>query len=150
MRAFYRFLFAEGLIERDVAGLLDLPRAARQLPDTLDVADVEALLEAPDGARPRWAARDRALLELLYACGLRVSEALGLDLEDIVAGRGERARDRQGRPRAASAGRRRCARGAGPLHRRGVGRRCSGTAARRQWPTPRVAGRSSSASAAAG
>ena len=99
VRAFYRFCFAEGLIERDVASLLDLPRAARVLPDTLDVQDVEALLEAPDPATPL-GIRDRALLELLYACGLRVSEALNLDLEDLsldeasvrVIGKGDRER----------------------------------------------------------
>lgn len=99
IRAFYRFCFAEGLIERDVASLLDLPRAARQLPDTLDVAAVESLLEAPD-AESALGVRDRALLELLYACGLRVSEALGLDLEDVnlveasvrVIGKGDRER----------------------------------------------------------
>ena len=99
IRAFYRFCFAEGLIERDVASLLDLPRAARQLPDTLDVAQVEALLEAPD-AKSEIGLRDRALLELLYACGLRVSEALNLDLEDVaisegsvrVIGKGDRER----------------------------------------------------------
>ena len=99
VRAFYRFLFGEGLIERDVASLLDLPRAARQLPETLDVAQVEALLEAPSAETPL-GLRDRALLELLYACGLRVSEALGLDMEDIsladaslrVIGKGDRER----------------------------------------------------------
>jgi integrase/recombinase XerD len=99
VRAFYRFCFAEGLIEKDVASLLDLPRAARQLPDTLDVEQVEALLEAPDAAT-ELGLRDRALLELLYACGLRVSEALNLDLEDIslsegsvrVIGKGDRER----------------------------------------------------------
>ena len=99
IRAFYRFCFAEGLIEKDIASLLDLPRAARQLPDTLDVEQVEALLEAPDAAT-ELGLRDRALLELLYACGLRVSEALNLDLEDItlsegsvrVIGKGDRER----------------------------------------------------------
>ncbi|MEP7360478.1 MAG: site-specific tyrosine recombinase XerD [Chloroflexota bacterium] len=99
IRAFYRFCFAEGLIEKDIASLLDLPRASRQLPDTLDVHQVEALLEAPDAAT-ELGLRDRALLELLYACGLRVSEALNLDLEDIslsegsvrVIGKGDRER----------------------------------------------------------
>lgn len=99
IRAFYRFLFGEGMIERDVASLLDLPRASRQLPDTLDVTEVEALLEAPD-AETAVGLRDRALLELLYACGLRVSEALGLDMEDVslsdaslrVIGKGDRER----------------------------------------------------------
>ncbi len=99
VRAFYRFCFAEGLIERDVASLLDLPRATRQLPDTLDVAQVESLLEAPS-PDTELGLRDRALLELLYACGLRVSEALNLDLEDLslaeqsvrVIGKGDRER----------------------------------------------------------
>ena len=99
VRAFYRFCFSEGIIERDVASLLDLPRAARVLPDTLDVADVAALLEAPS-AETDIGVRDRALLELLYACGLRVSEALNLDMEDVlldeatvrVIGKGDRER----------------------------------------------------------
>ncbi|HUP83693.1 MAG TPA: site-specific tyrosine recombinase XerD [Candidatus Limnocylindria bacterium] len=99
IRAFYRFCFAEGLIEKDIASLLDLPRASRQLPDTLDVQQVESLLEAPD-ASTELGLRDRALLELLYACGLRVSEALNLDLEDMslsegsvrVIGKGDRER----------------------------------------------------------
>jgi integrase/recombinase XerD len=99
VRAFYRFCFAEGLIERDVASLLDLPRAALVLPDTLDVAAVDALLSAPNVESPT-GVRDRALLELLYACGLRVSEALNLDMEDLsldeatvrVIGKGDRER----------------------------------------------------------
>jgi len=99
VRAFYRFLFAEGLIERDVAGLLDLPRQQRQLPDTLDQAEVDALLSAP-AATTAEGLRDRALLELLYACGLRIGEALGLDLDDVslrqrtvrVIGKGDRER----------------------------------------------------------
>lgn len=99
IRAFYRFLFGEGLIERDIGGLLDLPRATRQLPDTLDVAAVEALLDAPN-TDTALGIRDQALLELLYACGLRVSEALGLDREDVsladatvrVIGKGDRER----------------------------------------------------------
>lgn len=99
IRAFYRFCFAEGLIDKDIASLLDLPRAARQLPDTLDVQQVESLLDAPDPGT-ELGRRDRALLELLYACGLRVSEALNLDVEDLsisegsvrVIGKGDRER----------------------------------------------------------
>jgi integrase/recombinase XerD len=99
IRAFYRFLFGEGLIEKDVASLLDLPRASRQLPDTLDVDEVAALLDSPP-ADTSTGIRDRALLELLYSCGLRVSEALNLDMEDIsldeaavrVIGKGDRER----------------------------------------------------------
>jgi integrase/recombinase XerD len=99
IRAFYRFAFGEGLIERDVASLLDLPRASRVLPDTLDVAEVAAILDAPP-ADTAAGIRDRALLELLYSCGLRVSEALNLDREDVslpeatvrVIGKGDRER----------------------------------------------------------
>ena len=94
IRGFYRFAYGDGLIERDIAAHLDLPRQPRLLPETLTVAEVEALLEAaPD-------LRARALLELLYAAGLRVSEALGLDLEDLsleggfvrVIGKGDKER----------------------------------------------------------
>jgi integrase/recombinase XerD len=94
IRGFYRFAFGEGVIGVDVAAHLDLPRQPRLLPATLTVAEVEALLEAaPD-------LRGRALLELLYAAGLRVSEALGLDGEDLstdggfvrVIGKGDKER----------------------------------------------------------
>jgi integrase/recombinase XerD len=96
LKGFYRFAFGEGLIQTDVATHLDLPRQSRRLPDTLDVGEVERLLEA---ASLR-GVRDRALLELLYAAGLRISEAIGLDLEDLsldgayvrVIGKGDKER----------------------------------------------------------
>jgi integrase/recombinase XerD len=101
IRGFYRFAFGEGLIDLDIAAHLDLPRMPRLLPETLSVAEVERLLDAagsdePDDPR----LRDRALLELLYAAGLRVSEALRLDLEDLsldgafvrVIGKGDKER----------------------------------------------------------
>jgi integrase/recombinase XerD len=101
IRSFYRFAFGEGLIDRDIAASLDLPRMPRLLPETLTVAEVERLLAAagpdhPDDPR----IRDRALLELIYAAGLRISEALRLDLEDIsldgafvrVIGKGDKER----------------------------------------------------------
>lgn len=95
IRGFYRFCYGDGLIGVDVAAHLDLPRMPRLLPETLTVADVEALLAAAGAGE-----RDRALLELLYAAGLRVSEALGLDLEDLsldggfvrVVGKGDKER----------------------------------------------------------
>lgn len=101
IRGFYRFAFGEGLIDLDVAAHLDLPRMPRLLPETLSVSEVERLLDAagsdaPDDPR----LRDRALLELLYAAGLRVTEALRLDLEDVsldgafvrVIGKGDKER----------------------------------------------------------
>ncbi len=99
LKGFYRFAFGEGLIGVDVAAHLDLPRMSRLLPETLTVAEVERLLDAAGGRR--WPGlRDRALLELLYASGLRISEALGLDLEDLsfdggfvrVIGKGDKER----------------------------------------------------------
>ncbi|MGI8533393.1 MAG: tyrosine recombinase XerC [Candidatus Limnocylindrales bacterium] len=82
LRAFYRFCFTEELVEVDIASRLELPRPGRPLPATLDQAEVVALLEA---IRPidSVTIRDRALLELLYSSGLRVSEALGLDRDDL-------------------------------------------------------------------
>jgi integrase/recombinase XerD len=96
LKGFYRFAFGEGLIGVDVAAHLDLPRMPRLLPETLTAAETERLLGAPSPG----ALLDRALLELLYASGLRVSEALRLDLEDIsldgafvrVIGKGDRER----------------------------------------------------------
>lgn len=85
IRAFYRFCYAEELIEADIAALIDLPRQMQRLPDTLDQGEVAGLLEATDG-EGLLARRDRAFLELLYAAGLRVSEATGLDREDLYAG----------------------------------------------------------------
>jgi integrase/recombinase XerD len=93
IRGFYRFAYGDGLIERDVAAHLDLPRQPRLLPQTLTIAEVEGLLEAAGGEPRRrahptesdgLALRDRALLELLYAAGLRVSEALNLDIEHLL------------------------------------------------------------------
>jgi integrase/recombinase XerD len=96
LKGFYRFAFGEGLIKVDVASHLDLPRQSRRLPDTLAVDEVERLLEAASEG----GLRDRALLELLYAAGLRVSEAIGLDREDLsldgefvrVIGKGDKER----------------------------------------------------------
>ncbi|MEX1296377.1 MAG: tyrosine recombinase [Candidatus Limnocylindrales bacterium] len=85
IRAFYRFCYAEELIEADIAALIDLPRQMQRLPDTLDRHEVESLIEATAGEGTR-ALRDRALLELLYASGLRVSEAIGLHRGDLYAG----------------------------------------------------------------
>jgi integrase/recombinase XerD len=99
LRGFYRFCYAEGLIGVDVAAHFDLPRQSRMLPEVLTVEEVERLLETQDGATAV-GTRDRALLELLYASGLRISEAVGLDVDDLsledglvrVIGKGDKER----------------------------------------------------------
>jgi integrase/recombinase XerD len=101
IRSFYRFAFGEDLITIDVASHLDLPRQPRLLPETLTVEETERLLEAAGGDddEPR-RIRDRALVELLYAAGVRISEALRLDREDVsleggfvrVIGKGDKER----------------------------------------------------------
>ncbi|HOX26388.1 MAG TPA: site-specific tyrosine recombinase [Candidatus Krumholzibacteria bacterium] len=82
LRSFGRFLAAEGLARGDPAATLQGPRAGRRLPDTLTVSQVERLLATTGGAEPRQL-RDRAILEILYGCGLRVSELCGMDLVDL-------------------------------------------------------------------
>ncbi|WP_422911489.1 site-specific tyrosine recombinase XerD [Pseudomonas sp. MAC6] len=82
LRGFYRFLLREQLISRDPTLQVDLPQLGRPLPKSLSEADVEALLAAPELDDPI-GLRDRAMLEVLYACGLRVSELIGLTLEQV-------------------------------------------------------------------
>jgi integrase/recombinase XerD len=82
MRSFYRHLRREGTIAHDPTAELHGPRKTRRLPRVLSRDEVARLLREPRGTEPA-ALRDRALLELMYACGLRVSEAAGIELADI-------------------------------------------------------------------
>jgi len=82
LRSFYRHLRREGLRESDPTASLSAPRRGRKLPQVLTRGEVDRLLSQPRGTDPP-ALRDRALLELLYACGLRASEAIGLELGDV-------------------------------------------------------------------
>ncbi|MEP6468276.1 MAG: site-specific tyrosine recombinase XerD [Chloroflexota bacterium] len=99
IRSFYGFALREGIAERDVAALLDSPRPGSYLPDVLDPDDVARILDAPATDDPV-GIRDAAILELLYACGLRVSELTGLDTDRVdlaglqvrVIGKGNRER----------------------------------------------------------
>ncbi len=99
MRAYFAFLLEEEVIETDPTEQIESPRVWRTLPEVLSLRETEGLMEAPDPSHPLcW--RDRAVLELLYATGMRVSELVGLprqslDLEDrtcLVYGKGSKER----------------------------------------------------------
>ena len=82
MRQFYAHALREGWMDKDPSVRIDMPKIGRPLPKSLTESDVEALLEAPD-LRDAQGFRDRTMLELLYATGLRVSELVGLRPEQI-------------------------------------------------------------------
>jgi integrase/recombinase XerD len=82
LRSFYRHLRREGAIEHDPTAELRGPRKSQRLPRVLSREEVAQLLREPKGTEPL-ALRDRALLEVMYACGLRVSEAIGLEVADV-------------------------------------------------------------------
>jgi integrase/recombinase XerD len=82
LRSFYRHLRREGVRDSDPTASLSAPRRGRKLPQVLSKAEVDRLLTQPRGTEPS-ALRDRALLELMYACGLRASEAISLEVSDI-------------------------------------------------------------------
>lgn len=99
LRGFYRFLLREHQITADPTLNIDSPKRGRPLPKTLTEADVEALLAAPD-VSTALGLRDRTMLELLYACGLRVSELVDLRLDELnrrmgvmrIVGKGDKER----------------------------------------------------------
>lgn len=82
LRSFFRFLVAEDLTTLDPTSTLIAPRRGRKLPDVLSIKQIERLLEGIDGVQPA-DLRDRAILEVLYGCGCRVSELCGLDVTDL-------------------------------------------------------------------
>ena len=82
LRGYFAFLLEEGVLEADPSERLESPRAWRKLPDVLSVEEVTKILEAPDPSRDiYW--RDRSILEVLYATGMRVSELVGLKLGNL-------------------------------------------------------------------
>ena len=87
LRTYFGFLVAEGAVEADPTDRLEAPRVSRKLPEFLTLDEVDRLLDAPDPSKPLfW--RDRAILELLYATGVRVSELVGLPLTALDAEEG--------------------------------------------------------------
>ena len=83
IKVFFRFLAGQGLLRADPSGVIESPRLMKGLPEVLDVEEMTRLLRAADGLGGKKSVRDRAILELLYASGLRVSEAAGLKLSEL-------------------------------------------------------------------
>jgi integrase/recombinase XerD len=83
VRGFHRFAVREGLTQHDPAAAVRPPASAKRLPKALPLADIEAILEAAGAPGTSLALRDRALLEVLYGTGARISEAVGLDVDDL-------------------------------------------------------------------
>jgi integrase/recombinase XerD len=87
LRRFYRYLLREGVIAADPSAEIDMPKLGRSLPKSLTEEQVVSLLQAPDVSTPL-GLRDRAMLETLYATGLRVSELVGLTVSQLSIGQG--------------------------------------------------------------
>jgi len=82
IKAFYKYMLMEDLIKIDPSELLESPKITRKLPDTLSYEDINKLIDAIDLSRPE-GARNKAILETLYGCGLRVSELTELKLSNL-------------------------------------------------------------------
>ncbi|SNB46841.1 tyrosine recombinase XerC [Geobacter sp. DSM 9736] len=82
IRAFFKFLLREGVVARNPAELVSTPKKEKKVPFHLSIDEVTALVEAPRGSDPA-TLRDRAMFELLYSCGIRVSELTGMNVESI-------------------------------------------------------------------
>jgi integrase/recombinase XerD len=82
VKMLYRFLSVEGLVEKNPARTLETPKLSRRLPEVLNLGEVDQLLSRPDSITPK-GMRDRAMLELLYATGLRVTELVSLRLQNV-------------------------------------------------------------------
>jgi integrase/recombinase XerD len=99
LKAFFKYLHLEGLVTSDAASLLEAPRPGRKLPDTLGIDEIDRITEAIDMSLPE-GPRNRAIIETLYGCGLRVSELINMKISDIffrerfvrVIGKGDKER----------------------------------------------------------
>lgn len=82
IKAFYHFLFKEKIVEQDISEVLKAPKIEKKVPEILSMEEVVRLLEQPGGESPK-EIRDKAMLELLYATGIRVTELISLCLSDV-------------------------------------------------------------------
>lgn len=82
IRAFYKYLLIENIVDHDPTELLEMPRIGRKLPDVLTVNDIERLIAAIDLSKPE-GERNKAIVEVMYGCGLRVSEVIDLKISNI-------------------------------------------------------------------
>ncbi len=87
IKAFFRFLILEDRIDQDPTAMLEAPKIGRKLPDVLTTGEIDALMAAIDLSKPE-GHRNRAIIEVMYSCGLRVSELTSLRLSDLHMGKG--------------------------------------------------------------
>jgi integrase/recombinase XerD len=87
LKAFYRYLLLEDLLEKDPTALLQAPRLGRKLPEVLTVSEIDRMMEKIDLSKAE-GRRNKAMLETLYSCGLRVSELVGLKISGIFRAEG--------------------------------------------------------------
>ena len=99
IKAFYKYLILENIITQNPAELLESPRLGRKLPDTLSIEEINQLIDAIDLSKPE-GTRNKAMLETIYSCGLRVSELINLQISNLyfkegfikVTGKGDKER----------------------------------------------------------
>lgn len=82
LKAFFKYLVLENIISTDPSALLESPKTSRKLPDTLNIVEINTIIEAIDLSKPE-GMRNKAILEILYGCGLRVSELTGLKISNL-------------------------------------------------------------------
>lgn len=82
LRAFYKYLLLEDVLQNDPTQFLEMPKLARKLPEVLSLEEIDQMLASIDMSKPM-AHRDKAIIETLFSCGLRVSELVGLHISDI-------------------------------------------------------------------
>ena len=96
IRSFGRYLLLEGYVDSDPTALLEVPRKGRYLPTVLTTAEVDRIIEAAGSKGGVEGQRNRAIIEVLFSCGLRVSELCHLTFPDLFLDEGYRARTGQG------------------------------------------------------